>query len=265
MKLMSLRFFWFAACFTVAGQVNAHTPYLLPSAFEPPRGGWVAFDASFADKFFVPEVAFDNSQFNVTSPDGQTQLIADVHYGKTRATTEYKLEAEGTYRFSTGRRYGAVFRTYELDGKRQSLRDPKAELPAGAKLLTHFQAVTHAETYVSKGAPGLAALKPYGQGLELVFQSHPNDLYANSPIKTKVLFEGKPLAEQLVSVYLAARDGNDEAATFNLKTDEAGVLTFTPEKAGTYLLLSRHRAAAPKTADVPEYSYSYTVVIDVTP
>lgn len=264
MKSVFTRSLLLAAC-CFGSNAMAHTPYLAPSTFEPVRGGWVALDASFADKFFIPEAVFDNSQFEVTAPDGKTLPLEQVFYSKIRATADYQLTADGTHRFSTGRRFGAVFRTYELDGKRQSLRDPEAELPAGAKLLSHFQSLTRAETYVTKGAPSTAALKAHGQGLEFHFISHPNDLYVDSAVKAKVLFDGQPVAQQPVSIYLVAADTNDEAATYTVTSDKEGLLEFKPEKAGTYLLLSRYRAAAPSDAAAPQYSHSYTVVIDVTP
>lgn len=248
-----------------SGSVLAHVPYLSPSAFEPVRGGWVALDAAFADKFFIPEAVFDKSQFVVVQPDGRQQPIEPVNYSKIRATTDYQITAEGTYRFSTGRRFGAIFRTYELDGKRHSLRDPKAELPAGAKLTAHFQAVTHAETYVTKGAPTTASLTPRDEGLEFLFSSHPNDLYATSQVRFKVLFDGKPLAQQPVSVYRVVKGADDENATFSLTSDAKGEIAFEPKKEGVYLLLSRFRKAAPADAGVPEYSHSYTVVVDVAP
>ena len=49
---------------------TAHTPYLAPASFEP-LAGWVTLDAAFAEKFFVPEVAFDQSEFKVLQPDGK--------------------------------------------------------------------------------------------------------------------------------------------------------------------------------------------------
>ena len=50
----------------------AHTPYLMPNAFEPINGGLITLDASFAERFFVPEVVFDGSDFEVRLPDGNT-------------------------------------------------------------------------------------------------------------------------------------------------------------------------------------------------
>lgn len=251
-------------CLAPQFAVQAHVPYLQPASFEPIRGGWVSLDAAFADRFFVPEVAFDNSQFSVITPAGTAVTPALVQYSHTRTTAEHQLTDDGTYRFSTGLRYGATFHTYELNGERKSSRDPAFQLPEGAKSIAHFQAVTRAETYVSKGAPNHNAIKPTAEALELEFLSHPNDLYTDSTVRARVLFNGKPLPQQTVSTYFVEAGANDEKVTHQLTTDAAGIISFKPEKAGTYLLLSRYRTQAPADAKVPQYSYSYSVVVEVT-
>lgn len=242
---------------------TAHTPYLAPASFEP-LGGWVTLDAAFAEKFFVPEVAFDQSEFKVLQPDGKAITPKELFVGKTRTAVAHQLEQDGTYKFSTGQRFGAVFRSWQQDGKTHNSRDPKEQIPAGAKLTAHFQSVTLAETYVSKGAPSQTALKPSNKGLELVFQSHPNDLYIQSPIKATVLYNGKALAEQKVQVYPANSAEAETKASKELTTDKQGQLTFELDKAGTYLLLTRFRTDAPAGAKAPTYSYSYSAVVEVT-
>ena len=243
---------------------QAHVPYLQPASFEPIRGGWVSLDAAFADRFFIPEVAFDNSRFSVLTPAGTVVTPTLVQYSHTRTTAEHQLTDDGTYRFSTGLRYGATFHTYEQNGERKNSRDDNFVLPSGAKSVAHFQAVTRAETYVSKGAPDHAALKPTAEALELEFLSHPNDLYTDSTVRVRVLFNGKPLPQQLVNAYFVETGANDEKVTQQLTTDAAGIISFQPQQAGSYLLLSRYRADAPAGAKVPQYSYSYSVVLEVT-
>lgn len=243
---------------------TAHVPYLQPASFEPTRGGWVSLDAAFAERFFIPEVAFDNSSFVVVTPAGSHVSPAFMQYSHTRALAEHQLKEEGTYRFSTGLRYGAVFHTYEQNGERKSSRDANFVLPEGAKSIAHFQALTRAETYVSKGAPDKAALKPGTEGLEFEFLSHPNDLYTDSSLRARVLFNGKPLPQQPVNAYFIEAGANDEKVTRQLTSDAQGIISFQPEKAGTYFLLSRFRTDAPDTAAVPTYSYTYSVVLEVT-
>jgi uncharacterized GH25 family protein len=240
---------------------QAHVPYLAPESFEPIRD-WVSLEAAFADKFFLPEAKFDQSEFQVFAPSGQREVPSEQAMVRSRTVLEHQLKAEGTYRFSTGQRFGAVFKSWQQDGKTVNSRDPKQQPPAGVKLSGHFQSVTLAETYVSKGKPDQAVLKPHGQGLEIAFISHPNDLYINQPIKTRLLFNGKPLVNAQLKLHQSGH--SDEQQSQQLESDANGDVQFSVPEPATYLLLVRHRAPAPANAKAPEYSYSYSAVVEIT-
>lgn len=245
----------------LSATAQAHVPYLAPESFEPIRG-WVSLEASFADKFFLPEAKFDGSEFQVLTPAGTLEKPAEQQTVRSRIVLEHQLTQDGSYRFSSGVREGAVFRSWLQDGKTINSRDPKQQPPAGVPLTAHFQSITLAETYVSKGKPTAAALKPWGKGLELEFISHPNDLYINQPVKARLWFEGKPLANSEVHIHRAM--GNAEPVTSTVTSTAAGDISFEVADAATYLLLVRHRAAAPAGAKAPTYSYSYSTVIEIT-
>lgn len=240
---------------------QAHVPYLAPESFEPIRG-WVSLEAAFADKFFLPEAKFDQSEFQVFTPTGNREQPTEQATVRSRTVLEYQLKAAGTYRFSTGQRFGAVFRSWQQDGKTVNSRDPKQQPPAGIALSSHFQSVTLAETYVSHGKPDQKVLQPHGQGLEIEFINHPNDLYINQPIKTRLLFDGKPLANTNVQLHQSGQSGQDQS--LHLRSDAAGYVQFNVTKPATYLLLVRHKTKAPAHAQAPEYSYSYSAVIEIT-
>ncbi len=252
--------FWLAALASSCSL--AHSPYLVPATFEPSRQGWVTLDASFADAFFVPEVVFDNSEFRIVNPQGQPERPAELHLLRTRAVLEHRLQEKGTYRFSTGVRHGAVFRAYEVAGERKATRDPDEVLPAGARLLDHFQSVTLAETYLTLGAPSPAALKPYGEGLEVVAATHPSDLYEGEAFRVQVLFDGKPLPAQPVQVFSGQGGGGQQKPVLETRTDPRGFADLRLPRA-TYLLQTRHRHAAPQGAAAPSYSHTYTLVFEV--
>jgi len=245
----------------LSAAAQAHVPYLAPESFEPIRG-WVSLEASFADKFFLPEAKFDQSEFKVVTPAGKLEQPAEQQAVRSRIVLEHQLTAEGSYRFSSGVREGAVFRSWLQDGKTINSRDPKQQPPAGVPLTAHFQSITLAETYVSKGKPTSTALKPWGKGLELEFISHPNDLYINQPVKARLWFEGKPLANSEVQIHRAM--GNAEPVSSTVTSTASGDISFEVADAATYLLLARHRAAAPAGAPVPTYSYSYSAVVEIT-
>ncbi|WP_102946520.1 DUF4198 domain-containing protein [Stenotrophomonas sp. VV52] len=238
----------------------AHTPYLAPASFEVRPDSVVTLDASFAEAFFVPEVVFDNSEFVVTLPDGTTRAPDTVQRLKTRAVIETTLPGQtGTYRFSTGNRLGAVFRTWDLNGKPGSSRDPAVPLPAGAKLTSHYQSLSRSEVYLTAGGPTTAALKPYGTGLELVPVTHPSDLYRGEHFDFIVQYDGKPLPNQKVEIHRALGDGARQPAPETLTTDAQGKARFALAQAGSYLALIRYRGPAPAGAAAPMYGNNYTL------
>lgn len=248
----------------VASAASAHTPYLAPNTFAPRAGGVVTLDAAFAETFFVPEAAFDHSAFQVTGPDGRSVAPGTVHVLKTRTVVEHPLpEAKGTYRFSTGPRLGALFRTWEANGERHSSRDPDVKIPEGATVLADFQSLTLAETYVSIDAPDRAALAPRGKGLELVPITHPNDLYAGERFEFLVHYDGRPLADQKVEIAEAVWTSDRKPHTEVLLTDAQGRVTLQLREAGTWLALMRHRTKAPAGSPTAEISNSYTLTFRV--
>lgn len=243
---------------------QAHTPYLAPASFTVRPDSVVTLDASFAETFFVPEVVFDNSVFVVTDPDGRQHAPDTVHRLKTRAVVEQTLPGQkGTYRFSTGNRLGAVFRTWDLNGKTSSSRDPAAPLPAGATLTSHYQSLSRSEVYLTAGAPTTPALAPYGKGLELVPTTHPSDLYRGERFDFSVQYDGVPLAAQKVEIHRALGDGTTQPAPLTLTTDAAGKASLALDQAGTYLALIRYRGPAPAGAAAPMYGNNYTLTFRV--
>lgn len=248
----------------LAAPAYAHTPYLHATGDVSVRGGVVSLDASFAEVFFIPEAAFDNSRFEVIGPDGRSSAPDSVHALGARVVAEHRLGAQpGTYRFSTGHRYGALFRTWEINGERVSSRDPAVQIPAGANVLSNFQSLTVAETYVSVGEPDRGALVPRGKGLELVPIDHPNDLYTGEKFRFTVQYDGMPLSDQKVEITEAVWTSDRAPEVVTLVTDAEGNATFNLERAGTWVALSRYRTRAPADAVPDEYSNSYTLTFRV--
>lgn len=247
-----------------ATAVRAHTPYLLPTSFDITPDSVVSVDASFAEKFFLPEVAFGDTRFAITTPDGSLLPFVEVRQFKTRTVAEQKLPgAKGTYRLSTGPRLGAIFRTWERDGKVEVARDPQQPMPADARLLAHYQSLSVSEAYVTAGAPTREALAPSGKGLEVVPVTHPSDLFTNERFDFMVQFDGRPLAGQKVDIYRSPMDLSSQHSARSLETDEQGRVSYALDKAGIHLALIRHRAPAPRGAAAPMYGHNYTLTFRV--
>lgn len=248
----------------LCGLARAHTPYLLPASFDIEPGSNVSVDAGFTEKFFLPDVAFGDTRFAITTPDGGTLPFGDVRQFKTRTVAEQKLPgAKGTYRLSTGPRLGAIFRSWEHGGKVEVARDPATPMPSGARLLSHYQSLSISEAYVTAGTPTRAALAGSGKGLEIVPATHPSDLFAKEAFDFAVQFDGQPLAGQKVDLYRSAMDLASQHSAESLKTDAQGRIHYVPPQPGVYLALVRHRAPAPQGAAAPMYGHNYTLTFRV--
>lgn len=243
-----------------ATRATAHTPYLAPTTFSPQPGQTIAVDAAFAEVFFVPEAAFDHAALSITSPDGKTAALQQAVTMKTRVAAEHTLpEASGTYRLDSGLRHGATFRSWEVDGKKETSRDAAAPIPVGAKVLSNFQALTRAEAYVTVRTPDRHVLAARGKGLEFVTSTHPNDLYVGESFAFSVHYDGKPLAGQPIEITEAVWTSDRKPEVVTLTSDGQGRVVFPLKCAGTWVALARHRTPAPAGAPVAEYSYSYTL------
>lgn len=252
----------FACASTFSNMANAHMPYLYASGEISDKGGIVSLDASYVETYFVPEVAFDKGQFEIITPSGEKKSPDRVEIWKARTLGEHKLGAEaGTYRFSTGLRPGAFFRIWEIDGKRQSSRDPNAQIPEGAKIIADYQSMSMAETYISVARPNETALAARNQGLEIVAISNPTDLFVGEDFKFRILMNGEPLANHDISFTEAVSLTGEKPKVFKLTTDENGQATFRPDRPAHWVALVRKRIPAPAGAPVAEHGYTYTLTL----
>lgn len=250
-----------AATFSL-NAAQAHMPFLLPSLFDVQPKSTLSVDAGFAEKLFLSEVQFGATPFSITTPSGTVLPFGEVHQFKTRTVAEQKLPDEkGSYRLSTGPRLGAIFRSWEVNGKTIVVRDPKAVMPEGGVMKVHYQSLSVSEAYVTAGAP--TPIKPYGKGLEIVPSTHPSDVFAAEKFNFAVHFDGKPLVDQKVSIYRSAMDLQGQNSVDELSTDAQGDISWTPSKPGIYMALVRHRAPAPEGAAAPTYGYNYTLTFRV--
>lgn len=110
---------------------------------------------------------------------------------------------------------------------------------------------------------GFAA--PLGHPLELVLETHPVlDVGPDRPIRVRLLFGGKPLADERVSfIPRGAQLAEGFDPKFERRTDAEGRCSYTPRE-GNYLLVVAHRTAADERgADHDRTVYSATLVLNV--
>ena len=229
------------------GAALAHMPYLLPNLFDTVERDHVTMQASFTEEPFVPEVVMKSEAFHVLGAGGRTPITA-VTYLRDLAVFEAAIPAKGTFRISSGERFGRKGKMFKAANGRWEMTGEGGERPAGVELVD-VQSMTLAEVYVSRGEP----------------ITHPSAIFAGQPARFELSFDGKPVPGADVEVYRSAGtyDGRKKLDGV-IRTDAKGGFAITPPDAGTYLALIRHRTTAPAGAETPYRSYSYTLTFEAT-
>ncbi len=235
-------------------------PYVLPTVFDVGKGDHVTVQSSFAEDAFVPEVAMRDAPFHLVGPDGSDLPTHPVTHLRDLTLFEAALPGDGTYRVTTGQRAGRKGKMFRK-GAVWTMQGEGGPPPAGVDLV-EVQSMTLAEAYVTRGQPSDGALKPKGAGLEIQARTHPSQIVAGSTADFVLLFDGKPLTQTDVTLFRSAGTYDGHKIAAQIKSGADGRFSLTPGDAGTYLILVRHRDAAPADSETPYRSYTYTLAFD---
>ncbi|MGH7224135.1 MAG: DUF4198 domain-containing protein [Gemmataceae bacterium] len=114
---------------------------------------------------------------------------------------------------------------------------------------------------VARDNPGFD--KPLGHPLELVPESSPvTPMGPGTPIKVKLLYKGKPLADARVSFIprgATLSEGFDRR--YERKTDKDGRASFTPKEGNYYLVVAHHLEPNESGAKYKSTKYSATLTV----
>ncbi|MET0268395.1 MAG: DUF4198 domain-containing protein [Duganella sp.] len=253
---------------------HAHKPWLLPtSTIVESRDNWVTIDAAISEGLFdVDHVPLGLDNITITGPDGAKVEMQNVAKGKLRNSFDLKLPKPGTYKIEMVTKN--VFASYkdkagELKRFRGSEETFAKDVPADAAELKVSRTQGRLETFVSTGTPDMAVFKPTGVGIELVPVTHPNDLRAGEKATWRFLLDGKPLANQGVSLIPGGVRYRGTLGEIRKSTDAKGELTLELPAAGMYMVSSSWPAATPskpgQPPQMPERRASYAATIEILP
>lgn len=114
-------------------------------------------------------------------------------------------------------------------------------------------------------SPAAKLPPPLGHPLELVLESHPVvGCGPGRPIVVRLLLEGKPLVDQIVSFIprgATLAEGFDP--TYERKTDGEGRCSYTPKEGNLVLVVAHHVDPEQKGDGYEKASYAATLVLDV--
>lgn len=253
---------------------NAHRVWIKPSATVLSGDSeWVTFDAAIANGIFYPDhypLGLDRVQ--ATGPTGQPLALENGHQGKYRSVFDLELSQQGTYTVYSASS-GLTARWVDENGEQQywpprgaqkTTADFHQEVPKHAKDLIVSERSRRVETFVTVGAPTYDSLQPTDQGLELIPQTHPNDLYRGELIEFKFTIDGKAAAGTELVLVRGGERYRNQAKPMTLTTDKTGNVSFTLDQPGMYWLEAEYQddnGEAPAT----QRQGSYVAVLEVLP
>lgn len=269
MHKRTLKWIVLAAAIAAPLAAQAHKMWLLPSATNVAGADpWVTVDAAISNDLFHPDhhpASLD--RLVITSPDGQTAKPSNGITGKYRSVFDLRLDQQGTYKLALVSQ--GLVASYELDGEKKRWRGSADELavaiPKAARHVQVTASSNRVETFVTNGKPNDAALKPGGQGLELVPVTRVTDLVAGEPATFQLLLDGEPASGLKVTAIAGAiryRNAQDE---LTVQTGKDGKFRLTWPHAGMYWVnaATEDNRSGSKLAD--KRRLSYTATLEVLP
>ena len=258
----------------VSLSAHAHKPWLLPSSSNVEgKEAWVTVDAAISEGLFdIDHQPLKLDGIVITGPDGGKLTPENVNNGKLRNTFDLKLPKPGTYKIELVSKN--VFGSYKdntgamkrFRGSEESLAK---DVPADATEVKLSRMESRLETFVSTGTPDMAVFKPTGVGLEMVPVTNPTELRAGEKATWRFLLDGKPAANQGVSLIPGGVRYRGTLGEIRNNTDAKGELTIELPAAGMYMVSSAWPAAAPQVPgqppQMPPRRASYSAVVEILP
>lgn len=224
----------------LAAPAVAHRAWLMPgptvlSGAEP----WVTVDAGIStDPFILDHNSLKLDDLVVVGPDGAAVTPENKFQGKLRSVFDVKLSQKGTYKIALVSK--GVSASYTLNGETKRFRGTEEtfskEVPANAENLSVTRSLSRNETFVTSGKPNETALKPTGQGLELVPVTHPNDLFVGDEAKFRFVLDGKPAANLPVTLIPGGTRYRQSSGEQRVVTDAQGQFSVKWALAGLYYI-----------------------------
>ncbi len=249
---------------------SAHKAWLLPSqTVVAGENAWVTVDAAVSnDLFYFNHVPIALDRLAITAPDGTRAESANGATGKFRSVFDLELKQSGTYRIAM-LNSGLSASWEDADGKPKRWRGTVAkfasEVPQDAKNLQVMQSLGRIETFVTRGAPNDIALKPSGEGLELVAVTHPNDLFAGEAATFTLQIDGKPAAGLDIEIVSGGTRYRNAQNEIKATTGADGKFDVTWPEAGMYWLEVATEDDKTSLPQAKKRRLSYVATFEVLP
>ena len=285
-------------------QVQAHSRWLVPShtILSGEQAEVVALDFSISNDIFHPDVSFGGSllyqkplppeatdpaikamqqkrRANMASQAGQAKVlviapdqmitqISDIADVGRKSVAAALLDQSGTYHIQVVQPPVLLTLYKGEDGKPArefgSREQTQSLLPPGASDIKVLRVINTVDTYISRNQISDAVLKPSNSGLEMIFHSHPNEIFVGEQSNGTVLFNGKavPANTELKIVRNDTRYRNQRNVK-TVHTDAKGQFVIAWQTPGLYLVEVEYSPPqAAEGADLERYGVYTTLEVN---
>ncbi|MGH1470686.1 MAG: DUF4198 domain-containing protein [Cellvibrionaceae bacterium] len=245
----------------IAVPLNAwsHSRWIVPShsILSGKNSEYVSLDISISNDIFHPDNSAGGVSYKsvgqspkgagasqvvtVFSPDGTVDKSNPIVSVMRKSVSAVLLDQSGTYKISFEQAPLVLTLFKNKDGSPGRifgpLKNTKSRLPDGANEIHEMELNNEISTYITRNDVTTDQLKPAGKGLELVFKTHPNEMFVGEQSELSLLFDGKPVTAG--TNVLLTRQGTryrNDRESIDAKTDEAGNFSVDWKKSGLYLL-----------------------------
>lgn len=251
---------------SLAAAAQAHNTWLVPDLFRVGEGGRVSLALVTSEDFPIGEAATNPARvahWIDAPPAGEPQSIAGFQVQGDNLTASASLRGAGLHAVGVAlhprfielepRKFEDYLREEQADAALKQRKDLGERDAPGRELYTKF-----AKTIIAVGqTPADAVARPLGHRLEIVPLGDPCRLHVGDRLEVRVLWDGAPAANVLVS---SGRDGlAGHAYAANETTNDAGVASVRFAHPGQWYLRT-HRiqrvanapsASSPAAASAP--------------
>ncbi|NGM89000.1 DUF4198 domain-containing protein [Parapusillimonas sp. SGNA-6] len=245
----------------------AHDAWLLPSAtILSGDEAWITVDAAVGnDKFYFNHRALSLTGLDIQGPDGQPIKAENPYSGHLRSAFDVKLSDAGTYRIALLRK--GVSAQWKEKGKPKrwfgAAADAATHIPAHADDLKIQERISRVETFATKGKPTAPAT--VHDGIGLMAEGHPNDLFAGEETGFTVTIDGKVAARIPVEIVAEGSRYRDALEPMALTTDDKGRFSIKWPTAGRYWVSIQSKDDKTTVPGAAARNLSYSATLEVLP
>ena len=175
-----------------------------------PDNGYGGIPLKQLEKLFPAEKGLTSKDFEISTKQLWTKLKVSKRDGTVdtrspvinlgrKSVSAYKMESNGTYRIEIAHKpiHYVTYRNKENKRSRQfgRLTQIREQLPKGASKIVATKLTNRVQTYVTRNEVTEDNLKPGTEGLDIIFDNHPNELFKGESTVVQLYLHGKPLLE----------------------------------------------------------------------